>query len=791
MKYNKFLLAAAISLFFNNLSAQNGMYQWRTHLAYNNISQVAMTKDKVYAVSDGSLFSVTKSDKHIETYSKITGLNDNNVIFIAYSQKHGKMLVAYQNGNIDFVADNGQVANFPDIYRANLNTAKELNDVIFDGDYAYLSYPFGIAKLSLQKMEIADTYFIGTNGSFVNVKSVSILGGYFYAVAADKIYKAPTSGSNLVNFENWQVLSDTPEPLTPNVKAIAYNSKLYLLKNNGKVHTLSNDLWQNDAYLGITNICTNDNVLFVIANNVVNCSKSQQPINIGAAVKMAIYDNSQSKIWFAASSLGIVLSDLTASETPQNFIPNGPATNIFKKLKYANGRIYAVSGGRKNNINPDNIEGNVMIFENNDWKNIISAKIASVGGNARDFFDIAVDKNDKNDKTHFYVASYQNGIYEFRDDEPFRLYNNANGVESSGSGANQHRIEALYFDKSSRLWFCSGLLSATSATIKYLEPDPDGAGPLLSQVKNLFYTETSEYVLHQQILPSPENENLKFMINVGIGRGFFVFDDKGTPDNVLDDNKRNVTVFTDQEGKTVNPGYIWEMAQDKKNNSMWAATSTGGVMVLSNLQNIFNSDYRVTRIKIARNDGSGLADYLLDNAHLKAIAIDGENRKWIGTETEGVFLISDDGKNTIHHFTAENSPLLSNNIISIAINDKTGEVFFATEKGLISFQYDGTVSPPKPFEELHAYPNPVRPGYLAEGKLITITGLGFEDSDATIVKIVDTAGNLVYEDIRKGGTVTWDGRRRGGAIVSTGVYIAICTTKDGKYHATTKILIVN
>ena len=806
MKYTKFLLVVAASLFFSNLSAQNVMYQWRTHLAYNNISQVAVTKDKVYAISDGAIFSVTKSDKEIKTHSKVTGLSDNSAIFIAYSQKHGEMLVAYENGNIDFVSDNGQIVNYPDIFRANLTASKQLNDVLFDGDFAYLSYTFGIVKWSMRNMEVAETYFIGENNTFVDVKSVSILDGYFYAVAANKIYKAPISGVNLLNFANWQVLTDFPEPLIPNIKAITYNSSIYLLKDNGEVYILNNDFWQEiPAYSEVTNICTNDNTLFVISDRVVNCSKAQQPITFNESIQMAIYDSSQSKIWAAGGSSGVVLANLTARET--DFGPNGPATNSFWRLRYAHGRIYAVPGGRNDVSTSDNKSGTVMIYEKNYWKNIyrgtIDAKTEQLGlkGMCFDLLDIAVSKNDK---THFYVSSFQIGIYEFRDDQPFMLYNSQQNapsvVESISTSSQGHRVEALYLDKSSRLWFATDwlqYLKPSSPTIKFLDPDPDGTGPLLGQVTDVFYNETGgeNAILVYEIVPSPLNENVKFLMIARGGFGVFAFDDRGTPYDVNDDLTRHHQNFVDKDGKSFShTKSVICAAPDKKNNTIWVG-GTFGTMVMDNLQNVFNQDYRVTRVKIPRNDGSGLADYLLENVVVRSIAIDGENRKWIGTDSEGVFLMSDDGTQTIYHFTAENSPLLSNNIRNIAINDATGEVFFATDKGLISFQSDATESPQTPFKNLHAYPNPVRPEHLAKGIPITITNIGYKDNDgnyqSTVVKIVDTAGNLVYETVTKGGMITWDGRRKGGEIVSTGVYIAICVTKDGKYHDTTKILIVN
>jgi len=795
MKYSKFLLAVAISLFCGNLSAQNVMYKWRTHLAYNNTSQIAMTKDKVYAVSDGALFSVTKSDKHIETYSKVNGLSDNSIVFIAYSQKHGEMLVAYQNGNIDFVADNGQIMNFPDIYRANLNASKELNDVLFDGDFAYLSYPFGIVKWSMRNMEVAETYYIGLNNSFVDVKSLSILDNYFYAVAANKIYKAPASGSNLVNFANWQVLTDDIELGTPNIKAISYNSKLYLLKNNGKVHTLNNDIWQSDVYSGVTNLCTNDNTLFVIANNVVTCSSLPQNITFGVPIKMAIYDNSQSKIWMAAGESGVALSNLTASET-QFFKPNGPAINSCRKIKYSQERMFFVPGSRW--ILGENKQGNVMIFENNMWKNIYKHEIENatrnIAGKIVPCFDLVDIEVDRSDKTHFWAASFNSGIYEFRNDKPFLLYNSENsGVEKIGTNMSLHLINNLFLDNNSRLWFSNA--GGTRSIIKYLEPDPDGAGPLRGEVKDLFYQAAKNINTPGNLVVLPKNPNIKFLTALrrdnSMPAGILAFDDNGTPSDVNDDRVIFVDKFSDQDEKIINAYFFRCATMDKNRNTLWIGTHIGPIL-LPEPQNIFNHpNYTILRVKIPRNDGTGLADYLLDGQDILCITTDGANRKWIGTNGNGVFLVSDDGTRTIYHFTSENSPLLANIVYDIGINEKTGEVFIATDRGLISFQSDATEEPEKPFDNLHAYPNPVRPEHLAKGIPITITGIGSRDSGVTIVKIVDTAGNLVYETLAKGGMATWDGRRKGGAIVSTGVYIAICTTKDGKYHATTKILIVN
>jgi hypothetical protein len=741
------------------------MYKWRTHLAYNNVSQIAIAKNKVYAASDGALFSVFKSDKSMETYSKINGLSDNNVIFIAYSQASEQLLIAYENGNIDFLSDDGQTVNFPDIFRANLNANKNLNDVLFEGDYAFLSYSFGIVKLNLKNMEVADTYYIGENGTFVDVKSLSILENYFYAVTADKIYRAPVSGVNLLNFANWQVLPDVPA--AANIKAISYNSKLYLLKNGGKVHTLSNDVWQNDVYSGVTNICTNAGTVFIISNQTISFSgrSNFHTITFASPVKMAVYDNSQSKIWVAAGLQGVVLANSTTVEDV--FKPNGPAINNFFKMQHQDGRIIAVQGSRW--LGGENKDGIVMIYDDDEWKNIPKDTIdKQTGSICRDLIDIAIDPNDK---THFYIASWQRGIYEFRNDKPFTLYCSTNGDNMSNI------VGSLRIDNKKRLWFTN---RGASSLIKYLNianPNERGA------ITDLPYPNTSGVQSPNDIIIDRDNPNLKY---VAMFRQSYVmaFDDRGT--NSIDDDKFLMrSGFTDQDGKLFDPYSYMCAAQDRKGN-LWLGTNLGPVM-LSEPNNFFNPEYKCTKIKISRNDGSGLADYLLDGELIHSIVVDGDNRKWIGTSSSGAYLVSEDGTETIYHFTAENSPLLHNSITNIVINEKTGEVFFGTGRGLISFQSD-SVEPEKKFtSSLHAYPNPMRPEHFEAGLPISIVGL----VENSVVKITDSAGNLVYETFAKGGMATWDGTRRGGERVSTGIYIAVCVSKDGKHHAATKILVVN
>ena len=758
------------------VAAQMQMDTWRTHFCYGTITQIAVAKENTYALSNGALFAVSHEYNSITLYSKIDGLNDTHIAHIAYSTKIGALIISYQNANIDLLYDDGTVENIPDILQSTLTVSKAVNSIFFKDQYAYLCCDFGITVLNLQRKEIAETYYIGPGGSNIAVRSLCYHAGNFYATTENTIYKADAK-KLLVNYENWE--EQTSAPADKKLKTFTFAGNIWTLTVDSTLYQYnpSSDTWTPRTDLGkfgATHIGTNHIITSSTSSTVKRYDTAFNATTTnGYRFTDIAYDPTHNKYWAATTSL--YAYDYGTSKFA-TYAPNGPALNYNYDMASANGRMYVLLGSRWTNQQ----NAYVMIYEDNQWNYIAPSAFQVAPANTSiiqtirpwSLVDMAFDPKDPQ---HYYISSWGNGIYEFRNDKLVKLHNAENSVIESALSSDYPkesffrytRTDELAFDDNGYLWFVNDY--ATDA-IKYMTPKGEIKVYHTSLMDN---TRTVE-----EFLVSNKNTNQKW-IAISRGSGYiFVFDDKGTVEDTSDDYQRLFTSFTDQDGNELNPDFVFSMEQDA-DGTIWIGTSAG-VFITPKPESVFYNDFTFQRIKIARNDGTNDADYLLDNERINVIKTDGVNRKWIGTSSSGLFLLSSDGTETIHHFTQENSPLPSNCIQSLAINNLTGEVFIGTDNGIVSYQSDAA-DPKEDLKQLQVYPNPVRETY--EG-IITITGL----MENTTVKIVDSGGHTVYQTTSKGSLATWDGKGLSGKRVSTGVYFVFCITDSRKVYARTKIL---
>ena len=751
------------------------MGSWRTHLAYNEVSQIAQSDNKIYAVSEGALFSVSKLDGDVEFYSKMSGLNDTHINGIFFDNHNRQLLIVYHNGNFDIMHQTG-VSNIPDLRNKQMSTSKRINNVFFRGNLAYLSTDFGILVLNMSRREIANTFIIGPEATEVQVLSTIVHQNKIYALTPTGIFSADVNNPNLVNFEFWTL--DDNYPGGGSFQDIyTFGETLVLLRNN-RLFKLENDLsWSpliENIHVASCRV-SNGRLIASGNNNLIHVFNEQFVLSTQELINSPDieYDPKNDVYWVAGMSYGVMSFKLQNGADPliTYFKPPGPAVNSPWDMTFAGEKLFVVNGGRF--ADKYNRPGIVMIYENNTWTNIYAQTEIThlIQRLPLDFVNVAVNPKDHN---NFFVTSYGTGLYEFKDNKFVNWYNHLNSTLFTIIPAHPFeyiRLDGAIFDKDNNL-FVANMATANGIKIRLSN----------GEWTQLYFPDSSHPTLGK-ILISNQNPNHKWVNSVRRSPGVFVWDDNGTLTDQSDDRSKFMSRFDDPDniGSYFTPSNVFCMAQDK-NGVVWIGTNMGPFLFY-NPNRVFEENYMPSRIKIPRNDGTNLADFLLDNERINAIAVDGANRKWLGTETSGLYLMSENGQETIRHFTSSNSPLLSDNIISLAINPVNGEVFIGTSAGLISFQSDAADAS-SVFGDVYAYPNPVREEYNG---IITITGLVAK----TRVKITDINGNLIYQTVSNGSIATWDGNDFYGRKVSTGIYLAICATEDGSQSTITKIMVIN
>ncbi len=762
MKKREFLVALGLLpiLVFGQMS-MNG---WRTHLSYNSVSLIEQTPNKVFAVSDGAMMSVDKTEGVVDLYSTLTDMTELSVCNLAYNSNTQSMFIAYENGNIDIMNSDG-ITNIPELMQKAYSVSKVANDIFIDGNYAYMSCGVGVVVVNMQKKEITDTYVLGANSSFVSANSTVIFNDSIYVFADSLVYGSNKDNLFLSNYQNWDTISSFPLPAELNKKALVFNDKLYLLKDSGEVYVTSDmESWSLfDASKVYTNIRVSDDRLLLISSySLVNYDEdlSKETLS-GLRILDGVYSSSDDMYWLAADTSGVM--QVKDQSLVGQYMPDGPATNDIFALKYTGGRMFALTGGPRD-TQDDGRMGAVMIFENEEWKNIVKKDVKPYSN--KNFIELTSIAIDENDPTHFFVSSFREGLYEFKNDTYYNRYNYLNSSIDNAellSKDDYNVVDGVCIDKNNNVWMNNPLAkNVGSSGLKVLLEDG-------TWVENYYSSTNSKGAWDDAIVTS---NNFKWQTLAYLSwspGGVLIVDDNDHPESSAYHSSVFYDNVTDQDGNIISLEKTYSIVEDL-DGDVWVGTSEGPV-IFQNIDNVFNSGYTVYRPKISRDDGTDYADYLLDGQPISALAVDGGNRKWIGTDGSGVYLMSADGLTTIQHFTKTNSPLFSNSILAIDVNDETGEVFIATDLGLLSFMSDATEGQDD-YSSINIYPNPVRKDF--DG-LITFEGM----MDETVFKITDAYGNLVYQGEANGGTATWDGYTANGEKASAGVYFIMCSDSAG------------
>lgn len=742
------------------------MHQWNIHSAFADINAIAVTRDKVFALSNHSLFAVDKQSEEIAYYNRLTGLNGAVISTIGYNPTLNLLLVCYENGHLDIINSHDEVYNIPDLYLKQTTYSKIVNSIYMHEHTAYLAMDFGIIELDMKRREIKDTYIIGQDAKEVNVKHITIMGNRIYAVSPQLLYSASLSDP-LSDYAYWQTQA---LPTGKEVSAFcAYDELLYMVRDS-VLCSYRDSKWQkHTTSYKVNGLCPTDQHLFILPKNQAGVAIAETDLSLQMTDMGMITDIVQdgSSYWWASVS-----DELVRGADRQAFRPDGPINNTAYRMRFFGDRLYVVPGGRWATQNET--PGEIMFYENGTWVNVSNEKInEACDATILDLMNVAQDPNDKD---HYFVTSYGSGMLEMYGEDVIKLYTPSNSalVSAAPNAPNRYtRTDGAMFDDKGYLWV---LNTEVENNILIM----DAQGNKLATYS--LYSNSVRVPLYTpgEIIVDRRNPQWKWIPQCRYNTGLLLLQDNGTPINPKDDKVTYHNEWFDQNGKPVIPEFIYSMAQDH-DNTIWVGTNAGLFLIPATID--FTTSNRCERVIIGRNDGTQLGDYLLDNEQINHIVVDGANRKWIATATSGVFLLSSNGEETIEHFTTENSPLSSNNVLSIAILESTGEVFFGTSQGLVSYMSDA-IEPAKNFSDIYAYPNPVHPNYHG---VVTIRGLMAN----TEVRIVDASGNLVTTIQGNGGEAVWNMTNAQGSRVASGIYTALCNTQDGAAHSTVKIMVMN
>ena len=739
--------------------------QWKLHYSYQNPTEIIPTSSRMYALAEGALFYVSRDDDEVHYLSKASGLNGSTATKAAYDPLSKRLVVAYEDGRIDLVNESGYIQQMPDVHMKANSISTVINCITPGSKNTYLGMSFGILAINTKKGEVSDTYYIGDEASDVDVRFIAEMDGTLYAFRKDSFFYHGEMSDNLVDYHYWYKRALPKGTLT---HAAVFKDKLYILVNN-TLYCRQSGAWVKATSLSIKWMHVHDDQMVVWINGQGVCRLSDtyqpSPLTNQYAANDGVYSNGE--YWLAEEDKGLVRLGTEGDDT---FLPNGPLSNYGYFLCSKHGRVYATVGGRW--AAQYGRPPKVSIYDGQNWTGIPSKELLSPDGALPlDPVSIAVDNNDPN---HFYVASYDAGLYEYNNGSITRYGDGLNGSTITAiipSNPNSFtRTDGAMMDASGNLW----VLNATNAAnpgIHVMTPNHTWGG--------LRYRDGSQsfgFATPKGTWTDRRSANYIWCLDQRIEPGVILIDHRGTPTINSDDRFIKRTEFIDQNGVTVKPSFFYCWEQDR-NDRIWIGTESGIILIPTSVD--FFTSNSCERIIIPRRDGSGLGDYLLGEETINCMAVDGGNRMWIGTAGSGLYVIEDDTI-TVAHFTENNSLLPSDAIQSITIVPETGEVFVGTDRGIASYLSDAS-EPSENMKEAYAYPNPVRPDYAGS---IAITKL-MENSE---VNIIDSGGNLVCKTRSHGGTAVWNGRLPDGQLAKAGIYTALCNAKGG--HAAVKIMII-
>lgn len=773
MKIKKIWALCLMLCFMAEAAVAQGMAvgQWRTHFAPAAVNQLAQRHEEVFGLMSAELMYVDKVDNRLAELNIVGGLSGTGLSAMAYSPLHDILLVGYSDGRLDFVYGNNDTYTVYDIAEKELGGAKNIRHIGIKGRYAYLSMPFGIIMVDLQKQEIKETYFIGQDNTYLPVWQTVVSGNRIYAATEQGLKYADLSASNLNDFSVWKTdtlfkdqevtycLEAFGELIVSDGRRIYSGSAISgwnlfheVRPQEGSVTALEGK--GNLLAVGIVDT-SNEQGRFVLLNR----KHETEYVSGGLRVIRSFLWDEDGSLW-VGTDVEMLHYDASWNQDG-SYSLRGPAENDCFRLSSTGSGVTIAAGGFSESFVPlsRNFGGGWFY---NVWYTYTSGNLV-LGKIDPSIRSVTQTLEDPYEPEHLFFSSSYGGLVERTADNKWFAYNAENSALQNREGTDSDcRVNGLAFDRAGNLW----MINAYS---------PEG---LVCRMRNGTW---KSYDL--RVAGNSEERPGKIMVDYWNTK-WVIFNNEQLSVFKTDGNSVQGLKVDLNRGNNLTTNRVYCLVEDQLGH-VWIGTDRG-VKVIDQHARMFDSPIGGTssvNTKTIKVPKDGFLIELLNTAQVRAIAVDGANRKWIGTNGDGVYLVSDDGMEEIHHFTTENSPLLSDNITDITVYDRTGEVFIGTDKGLIGYGGTATVTDGDPKKEARAYPNPVRPGYQG---FISVRGL----PQNAIVKITDARGLLIYQGKATGGQISWDGYAMNGKRPDSGVLFVFACPDGGSEKLACKIFYV-
>ncbi|MEY3577706.1 MAG: hypothetical protein RL394_1291 [Bacteroidota bacterium] len=734
--------------------------QWRDHLPMRFIVDLNNSSSRLIAAASFGYFTYDPASKLYDVHTKSRGLSEVNLKHMAKDPASDKMLIVYENANIDLL-EGDQIRNIPDVLLSKIQGDKTINHILWAGSDALLSSNLGIIAVNTQRKEIRDTYRPGANGADINIFQLALLNNLLYAASAEGLKKANYQTSTLGDFRSW-TLEPIPGIFGAVDNILNWNDRLVARKRDS-IFIKSNGTW-GLLYVStspITSINASGNGLYIgqsrqgkgtvvyFADVGVQAQLISTPLMTAPVACLRM----NQELWVGDKNNGLVKVSSTGDE---QVLPNAPYGIAYGGGTYSQSTVWAAAGtiapDGKGKLNKSGFFG----FKDDKWQNYNNRSIPALDS-MPDINVLAVDPS----KESVLAGSFGGGLIEISKEGKSVVYKQGSFISPAISDPTSFRIAGLAYDLDLNLWMANHGASQDLVVRK-----KDGNWKKFT----IPFPHTANAVSTITV----DDQNRKWIISPQ-GNGLFCFDDGGTIDQTNDDKWR---YFRQGRGNGNLPSSNVLCVESDKNGFVWVGTDRG-VAIIQCGDDLFNNTLCDATLPVVQQDN--FAGLLLAEEMVNDIKVDGANRKWVASKN-GVWLLSADGQKTIHRFTVSNSSLLSNEVFSIVIHQRTGEVFFFTANGICSFRGTATAATTekkKPF----VFPNPVPSGFTGT---IAIRDL----PDNAWVRITELDGRLVHQSRSLGGQAIWNGKNYKGERVNSGVYLVYVADENNQQQVAAKIFFI-